>query len=131
MSAEATLALRETIMQDPLEQARNPALAHRAARHRERPGAKCGATPGAFVPVVDRGRCEGKRACEAVCPYQVFEVLRMLDEDFARLSWLQRLKSVVHGRMTAYTPRADACQACGLCVVACPERAIRLTRSER
>ena len=28
---------------------------------------------------------------------------------------------------TAYTPNADDCRACGLCVVACPEDAITLT----
>jgi ferredoxin len=59
----------------------------------------------------------------------VFEVRRIDDADFAHLSLLGRLKSVAHRRETAYTPLADACQACGLCVVACPEKAIRLVRS--
>lgn len=58
----------------------------------------------------------------------MFEVGRITDEDFAGLSFLGRLKSRAHGRKTAYTPRADACRACGLCVVACPEKAIRLVR---
>ncbi|HTB58985.1 MAG TPA: 4Fe-4S binding protein, partial [Polyangia bacterium] len=40
-----------------------------------------------------------------------------------------KLRSVAHRRNTAYTPLADACQACGLCVVACPEKAIRLLRT--
>jgi ferredoxin len=50
----------------------------------------------------------------------------MDDADFDRLPFLGRIKSRVHGRMTAYTPRATDCEACGLCVEACPERAIRL-----
>lgn len=100
--------------------------ARRAARHPERPGEECHAPPGRYRPVVDRARCEGKRDCVAVCPYDVFEVRRIEDADFAALGLLGRLKSLAHGRLTAYTPRADACQACGLCVVACPERAIRL-----
>ena len=50
----------------------------------------------------------------------------MDDADFAALGLLGKLKAVVHGRRTAYTPKADQCHACGLCVVACPERAIRL-----
>jgi NAD-dependent dihydropyrimidine dehydrogenase PreA subunit len=82
-----------------------------------------------FVPVVDRSRCEGKRDCVEVCPYQVFEVRRMDTADFAALGLLAKLKSVAHGRKTAYTPRADQCHACGLCVSACPEKAIKLTRS--
>ena len=45
-------------------------------------------------------------------------------------SVLGKLKSVVHGRKTAYTPRASACQACGLCVVSCPEKAIQLVASQ-
>jgi 4Fe-4S ferredoxin len=103
--------------------------ARRAARDPQRPGEHCRATPGAFRPVVDHARCEGKRDCVEVCPYGVFEVRRIDDADFARLSLLGRIKSVAHGRKTAYTPLADACQACGLCVVACPEKAIRLVRS--
>ena len=31
-------------------------------------------------------------------------------------------------RQTAYAVGADACRACGLCVVACPEDAIALVR---
>lgn len=102
------------------------ARARDAARDPQRPGEKCRAAPGKIVPVVDRNRCEGKRDCEVVCPYGVFEVRRIDDADFAALSFLGKLKSRVHGRLTAYTPRADQCRACGLCVVACPEQAIRL-----
>src|SRR5262245_41286899 len=97
--------------------------ARRAARHPERPGDECRAESGAWRPVVDRARCEGKRDCVEVCPHDVFEVRRIDDADFARLSLLGRLKSLAHGRKTAYTPRADQCRACGLCVVACPEKA--------
>ena len=79
---------------------------------------------------MDRSRCEGKADCSAVCPYDVFEVRRIDDADFNALSFVGRLKSRAHRRMTAYTPRADACRACGLCVVACPENAITLIRRE-
>jgi 4Fe-4S ferredoxin len=104
--------------------------ARRAARHPDRPGEQCRASPGEYRPVVDRARCEGKGDCVEVCPYGVFEVRRMDQSDFGRLSILSRLKSLAHRRQTAYTPQADACQACGLCVVSCPEKAIRLVRSE-
>jgi len=90
---------------------------------------ECRATPGEFVPRVDRSRCEGKADCVEVCPYDVFEVRRMDDADFAQLGLLGKLKSVAHRRQTAYTPRASACQACGKCVAACPEKAIRLVRA--
>ena len=89
----------------------------------------CKQPPGAFVPVVERGDCEGKRECVAACPYTVFEVRRIDDADFARLSFLSRIKSRVHGRLTAYTPREADCRACGKCVEACPESAIRLVRA--
>jgi hypothetical protein len=48
-----------------------------------------------------------------VCPFDVFEVRSIDDADFAALEVLTKLKSVAHGRKTAYTPRAPACQACG------------------
>jgi NAD-dependent dihydropyrimidine dehydrogenase PreA subunit len=100
--------------------------ARRAARDPKRPGAKCRAQPGTHDVVIDRARCEGKSDCVAVCPFGVYEVRRIDDEDFAKLSFFGRLKSRAHGRQTAYAPLADACQACGLCVVACPEQAITL-----
>jgi NAD-dependent dihydropyrimidine dehydrogenase PreA subunit len=104
--------------------------AKRAAKDRKRPGEKCRAAPGAFEPLVDRSRCEGKAECAAVCPYDVFEVRRIDEADFDALSFFGRLKSRAHGRQSAYTPRADACHACGLCVVVCPEHAITLIRRE-
>jgi NAD-dependent dihydropyrimidine dehydrogenase PreA subunit len=109
-----------------ITRARDPAKAKRAAKHPQRPGEACRAAPMRYEPLVDRSRCEGKADCVAVCPYAVFEVTRIRDPDFAALGALGKLKSLAHGRKTAYTPRADACQACGLCVVACPERAITL-----
>jgi 4Fe-4S ferredoxin len=88
----------------------------------------CRGSPGEFVPVVNRAKCEGKAECVAVCPVHVFEVRRMEDRDFAQLGVLAKLKSIAHGRKTAYTPRAAACEACGKCVEACPEKAIKLAR---
>lgn len=88
----------------------------------------CRAEPGAFAPVVDRSKCEGKAECVRVCPYHVFEVRRIEDADFAPLGLLAKLKSIGHGRKTAYTPLASACEACGKCVEACPEKAIKLVR---
>src|SRR5882672_8591827 len=94
--------------------------ARKAARDPRRPGERCGATPAAYEPRIDRSRCEGKAECVAVCPYDVFEVRRIDDPDYRALSVLGRLKSIAHGRRTAYAAGADACRACGLCVVVCP-----------
>jgi 4Fe-4S ferredoxin len=98
----------------------------RAAAHPDRPGEECRASPDAWAPIVDRTRCEGKSDCVEVCPYGVFEVRKIDEDEYRALSFLVRVKLLVHGKKTAYTPQADRCQACGLCVVACPERAIRL-----
>ena len=57
-------------------------------------------------PVVDHGRCEAKRDCVRVCPYDVFEVRRMDPDDFTALGMLGKLRSTAHRRMTAYVARA-------------------------
>ena len=90
---------------------------------------KCKAEPGAYRPVIDHARCEGKAECVAVCPYGVFELRRIEDADWRPLGALAKLKVWAHGKKTAYAVRADACQACGLCVVACPEDAVTLRRA--
>jgi len=88
----------------------------------------CDPAPGLIRPLIDHARCEGKRDCVRVCPHDVFEVRRIDAADFRTLGVLARLKVIAHGRKTAYAPRAAACHACGLCVTACPEKAIKLAR---
>jgi NAD-dependent dihydropyrimidine dehydrogenase PreA subunit len=90
--------------------------------------ADCKQAPGVIVPIVDLKRCEGKGDCVMVCPEKVFEVRRIDDADYQDLNILQKFKLRVHGLKVAYTPNADACRACGLCVSACPEHAITLGR---
>ena len=88
--------------------------------------ATCAPEVGRLRPVIDRNRCEAKRDCVRVCPYDVFEVRRLSAEEKAPLGLMARAKLFVHGSQQAFAVRAHACHACGLCVQACPEHAIRL-----
>ncbi len=89
---------------------------------------ECRQAPGRVAPIVDFGRCEGKGDCVRVCPENVFVLRRIDAADYGPLPLLNKIKLRVHGMQVAYTPNAEACRSCGLCVSACPERAITLGR---
>jgi 4Fe-4S ferredoxin len=89
----------------------------------------CDDKPGHIVPVVDSNLCENKGPCVEVCPYDVFEIRELLPQEWNNLKLISRFKTWVHGGKQAFVIRPDACHACGLCVIACPERAITLRRA--
>jgi NAD-dependent dihydropyrimidine dehydrogenase PreA subunit len=88
----------------------------------------CKHEAGVFQPVIDRNRCEGKDDCVRVCPYGVFDVRVLTEEEKAPLGRMSRFKLWVHGNRQAFAVNADACHGCGLCVSECPEKAIKLQR---
>ena len=92
--------------------------------------AGCKQAAGRFQPVIDRNRCEGKADCLPACPYDVFTIGTLPVQERQHLSLKGKLKGWAHGWQQAFTPNADACRACGLCVSACPERAITLVRAD-
>jgi len=89
----------------------------------------CRQPAGKFVPVIDRNRCEGKEDCVRVCPCDVFEMRKLNSADKGAMPMLSRFKARIHGNWQAFPVQGQACEACGLCIKACPEGAIRLVRS--
>ena len=87
----------------------------------------CAPEAGRVEPIIDRTRCEAKEDCVRVCPYHVFEVRRLTDGERHELNWFARGKLFVRGGRQAFAVRAGDCHACGLCVKACPEKAIQLS----
>jgi 4Fe-4S ferredoxin len=81
-----------------------------------------------FVPVIDRNRCEGKADCGRVCPVGVFKVDTLPRELRSNLSIRGKIKGFAHRWQQAMLVNAEACEACSLCVEACPEGAIKLSR---
>ena len=93
-------------------------------------GGSCDEQTAKWIPIIDRTRCEGKRTCVAVCPYDVFEMRKLGELDKRAMPFPVRIKAGLHGNLQAFAVRADDCHACGLCVTACPEQAIRLVLRE-
>ncbi len=89
----------------------------------------CKAAAGAFVPLIDRSRCEGKGECVRVCPVGVYAVGTLPAEQRAGLGLRGKLKGFAHRWQQALLVNPSACEACGLCVKACPEQAITLVRA--
>jgi len=94
------------------------------ARRIEGPG--CPSPAGTLVPRIDRARCEGKAACVAVCPTGVFAIGTLPREERRGLGLVGQIKGIAHRWQQALLINAGACEACGACVAACPEHAIRL-----
>jgi NAD-dependent dihydropyrimidine dehydrogenase PreA subunit len=81
------------------------------------------------VPVVNRNRCEGKAPCVDVCPYEVFVIDTLPKDQRQALSIVGKIKGFRHNWQQAFAVNADSCHACGMCVTACPEKAITLSRA--
>jgi NAD-dependent dihydropyrimidine dehydrogenase PreA subunit len=94
----------------------------------DEPNPDCMQAAGVFMPIVDRNRCEGKQECVKVCPYQVFSMMTVPPEERSGLTLRGKVKGYVHKWHQAYAVNSAACHACGLCVSACPEKAITLVR---
>lgn len=89
----------------------------------------CKQPPGKFVPNIDVNKCEGKGPCIEVCPFDVLEMHIVPKETRQKMSLVGKMKGFVHGWKQAFVAEAERCQACGLCVTACPEKAITLMRN--
>lgn len=89
-------------------------------------GKNCKQAPGTMIPVIDRNRCEGKADCVAVCPVAVFSVDTLANSERQQLSFRGKVKGFFHGWQQAMLVNPYACEACGLCVQSCPEKAISL-----
>ena len=113
----------------PRRARRTPRRPAAPPRIRTGPASSAKPRPGSGARVVDHARCEGKHDCVVVCPYDVFEVRRIDDADYQALSWLARLKVLAHRNQTRTRRAPTPCHGCGLCVVACPEKAITLARA--
>ena len=87
----------------------------------------CDAAPGKIMPVVDFNSCGGKKDCAMVCPFGVFEMQKIRPEDKENLNWKGKIKTFSNSQK-AYVIHPEACHACGTCVPACPEKAIKLSK---
>lgn len=87
----------------------------------------CDDTGGKLIPLVNFNSCGAKEDCVAICPYDVFEMHPITIEDKADLNLKGKIKTFFF-KEKAYITDPNLCHACGLCVQACPENAIKLTR---
>lgn len=85
----------------------------------------CSTDLGKFVPLVNFNDCGGKTICEAICPYDVFEMRPITQEDKKQLNLKGKIKTFFN-KQKAYLLHPDQCAACGYCVKQCPEKAIKL-----
>ncbi|MDZ4844166.1 MAG: ferredoxin family protein [Chitinophagales bacterium] len=90
----------------------------------------CKHEAGKLIPIINLNKCEGKKDCVDVCPYNVFEMHAIDDATYAALSFKGKVKTFFKGKQKAFAVNASECHACGLCVTACPEKAIQLAKAQ-
>ena len=73
----------------------------------------CAEEAGKLQPLVDLSDCGGKGKCVPVCPYDVFEMRQIVDEDRKQLNFKGRIKTFFN-KEKAYLKHPDMCHACGL-----------------
>jgi 4Fe-4S ferredoxin len=64
--------------------------------------ANCRQSPGAFIPVINRNKCEGKGPCVTVCPYDVLQMGVLTNADRVGLSLIGKFKALAHGGKQAF-----------------------------
>lgn len=79
-----------------------------------------------LMPVVNFNNCGGKEDCVEACPYDVFEMRPISEEDKATLNFKGKIKTFFFNQK-AYVINPDQCHACGLCIQVCSEKAVKLT----
>ena len=80
------------------------------------------------IPVVDFNRCNANGVCTHVCVQNVFKIRQILPEQFGQLTFLGKLKTIFSDNRKAFVENTEQCLNCGLCVSACPEKAIKLVK---
>jgi 4Fe-4S ferredoxin len=93
--------------------------------------ADCKFAAGIMIPVIDPMRCEAAGPCIPICPYQVLAIREVTAMEKAKMPLIGRLKLFVHGGKQAFAVDPDSCHGCGLCVKACPEKAIKLHKLDK
>ena len=88
----------------------------------------CKQAPGTMRPVIDRNRCEGKKECVAVCPYNVFTIATVAPEMRRAPPPPGRAQGLPPPLAQAVAADPRARPARGGCGFACPEKAIVLVR---
>jgi 4Fe-4S ferredoxin len=96
-----------------------------------KPEDNCKFDAGMMVPIIDPMRCEAAGPCVPICPYDVLGIRTVSPAEKAELPLMGRLKLFVHGGKQAFVLDPDGCRGCGLCMQACPEKAIKLQKRLR
>lgn len=84
-----------------------------------------------LAPVTTMNNERGLARARPLRQVDVLIVRKLTDAQKDTLSLPGRVKLWAHGGRQAHAEFADRCHGCGLCVTACPQKAISLKRSNQ